>query len=393
MEKVKHMVSHVAKATLEQSKGALLITKATEKMRDVANQVNSATSEQLINTRQISEAIENVSEKSRHIAKAIQEQKSGARQIFNSIEKIRDIPQNTLNSVFTINESLRGLFKNTELVQKELEKITLCTQRSVTGGEPEVIRFGIEPVGDSPLSMSDKFTPLIEYLSERLGKKVELRVVSDYEGLIRDISEGMIDCCFMNPITYLKTRGKFEVKLLVKAMVEGKAGYRSVIIVKSDSPIQTTQDIKGKSFAFGTPHSTSSYIVPRFMLLNAGIKLQNLLHYEYLGPHENVVKAVIDGTFEAGGVTESVALKNKEKGIKCIQFSDEVLGFVIGISNKSMPESTQASLKQALLELKDTTPEGLSILHSIYKRYSGFSGTSDNELRNLETMMGQLGML
>ncbi len=392
MEKVKNMISQVAKATLEQSKGAHLITGATEKMRNVANQVSSATSEQLINTKQITEAIETVSEKSRQIAKATQEQQTGARHVFNSIEKIRNIPQNTLDSVFTINQSLKGLFRNTELVKRELEKITLYTHYPAKGGESEIIRFGIEPVGGSPLSMSDKFTPLMEYLNKRTGKKFELQIVSDYEGIIRDISEGIMDCCFMNPITYLKTRGKYEIRLLVKAMVEGKSGYRSVIIVKSDGQIQTIQDIKGKRFAFGTPHSFSSYIAPRFMLLNAGIKLQDLLHYEYLGPHENVVKAVLEGAFEAGGVTESIADQNKEKGIKLIQFSDELPGFVITIS-KSMPESTQASLKQALLELKDTTPEGLSVLHSIYKRYSGFAETSDNELRNLETMMRRLEML
>jgi len=392
MEKVKNMVSQVAKATLEQSKGAHLITGATEKMRDVANQVSSATREQLINTRQITEAIEIVSEKSRQIAKAIQEQQSGAKHVFHSIEKIRDIPQNTLDSVFTINQSLKGLFRNSELVKRELETITLYTHSPVISGGSEVIRFGIEPVGESPLAMSDKFTPLMEYLNKRTGKKFELRIVADHEGIIRDISQGIIDCCFMNPITYLKTRGKHEIKLLVKAMVEGKSGYRSVIIAKSDGPIQTVQDIREKRFAFGTPHSISSYIAPRFMLLNAGITLQNLVHYEYLGPHENIVKAVLEEAFEAGGVTESIAHKNKAKGLKFVQFSDELPGFVIAV-NKSMPESTQASLKQALIELKDTTQEGLSVLHAIYKRYNGFAETSDNELRVLETMMVRLEML
>jgi len=193
MEKVKNMVSQVAKATLEQSKGAHLISKATEKMHDVANHVSAATSEQLINTRQISEAIETVSEKSRQIAKAIQEQRAGASQIFISIEKIREIPQHTLNSVFAITQSLKGLSRNTELVTKELEKITFSEESSAKEGETGVIHFGIEPVGASPLEMPENFTPLAEYLSARLGKKVSLRIVSDYEGAIRDIGQGFTD--------------------------------------------------------------------------------------------------------------------------------------------------------------------------------------------------------
>ena len=85
---------------MEQSKGAMLITKATEKMRDVANHVKTATSEQLISSKQISEAMELVSEKSLQIAKAVNEQRSGANQIFNSIEKIKDIPKNNMDQCF-----------------------------------------------------------------------------------------------------------------------------------------------------------------------------------------------------------------------------------------------------------------------------------------------------
>lgn len=153
MEKVKNMVAQVAKTTLEQSKGTLLITKATEKMKDVANHVSAATSEQLTNTKQISEAIELVSEKSRQIAKATNEQKAGATQIFRSIEKIKDIPKNTLNSVYSINQSLKGLFKNTQLVNKELERIKLFEERATTIIDRDILGFGIEPIGISPVEV------------------------------------------------------------------------------------------------------------------------------------------------------------------------------------------------------------------------------------------------
>ncbi|MEW6585683.1 MAG: phosphate/phosphite/phosphonate ABC transporter substrate-binding protein [Nitrospirota bacterium] len=392
MEKVKNMVSQVAKATLEQSKGAHLITRAMEKMRDVANHVSSATSEQLINTRLISEAIETVSEKSRQIAKAIQEQRSGASQIFGSIEKIKDIPKNTLDSVFAINQSLRGLLRNTELVAKEIEKITPYEEVPEAGGETDIIRFGIEPVGSSPLDMSQKFSPFAEYLGKQLGKRVELKVVSDYEGLIRDIGKGLVDCCFMNPITYLKTTGKNGAEIVAKALTDGKSSHRSVIIAKTESTIRTVEDIRGKRFAFSTRHSISGYIAPRFMLLNAGIDLKDLLHYEYLGPHENVVKAVLDGSFEAGGVTESAAFRYKDKGIRLIQSSGELPGFIMCV-NRTLPETLRVSFAQAVVSLKDSTPEGASILHSIYERYSGFTNAFDQDLKGLETMMKRLGML
>lgn len=392
MEKVKNMVSHIAKATSEQSKGALLIAKATEKMRDVANHVSAATSEQLTNTKQISEAIELVSEKTRQIAKATNEQRAGATQIFSSIERIKDVPKNTLNSVFGINQSLKGLFKNTELLNKELEKIKLFEESAATMMDRDILRFGIEPIGISPVEVLEKFSHLAEYLSKKIGKRVELKVVSDYEGAIRDIGQGTTQLSFMHPITYIMANKKFGTEVLVKALTEGKSSYRSVIFAKSDSKITSIQDIKGHKFTFGDPHSISSYIAPRIMLLDAGIDLKDLLHYEYLGPHEEVVKAVLNGTFDAGGATESIVYKYKDKRIKFIKFSEDLPGFMICVSN-NMPQQIKESIESALTSLTDTTPEGSAILHAIYNRYSGFEKASDAEYARLRAMMSKLDMI
>ncbi|MEW6418446.1 MAG: phosphate/phosphite/phosphonate ABC transporter substrate-binding protein [Nitrospirota bacterium] len=392
MEKVKNMVAMVAMATSEQSKGALLITTATEKMKDVANHVKAATGEQLMNIKQVSTATELVSEKSQHIATAINELKSGSNQIFRSIEKIKDIPKTNINILFDITRSLKGLFRNTELVTKEMERMRLSEETLVTPVAAEVIRFGIEPIGVSPVEMVKKFSLLAEYLGKKIGKTVELRAVSDYEGAIRDIGHGITQVCFMAPTTYLEASKKYEIEVLVKALTEGKSSYRSVIIAKSDSKISSIEDIKGHTFAFGDPRSLSNYIAPRIMLLDAGIDLKDLLFYEYLGPHEEVINAVLKGNFDAGGVTESIAYMFKDKGIKFIKFSEDLPGFCISVS-KTLPERDKNSLKDALTVLTDATPEGSSILHAIYKRYTAFEEASDADYANVGVMMSKLGML
>ena len=392
MEKVKNMVSQIAKATLEQSKGTLLITKATEKMRDVSNHVRTATSEQLISTKHISEAMELASEKSLQIAKAVNEQRAGASQIFSSIEKIKDIPKHNMDKMFGINQSLKGLFKNTELLTNELKKIKLPDEGSAGSADIDLIRFGVEPVGGgSPLEIQEKFSPLAEHLSKKTGQKVVLKVVSDYEGILRDIEQGITQFCFVSPVTYIIAKKKYGTQVIAKALIEGKSAYRSVIVTKSASRINSIEDIRGRKFAFGDPHSLSSYIAPRKMLLNAGIDLKDLLHYEYLGSHEAVADAVLSGNFDAGGITESTANKFKDKGIKFIQFSENLPGFII-CASKTIPQGMKESLEIALTALSDTRPESSAILHSIYKRYSGFEKAYDIEFAQLESMMSQLGL-
>lgn len=391
MEKVKNMVTQVAKATSEQSKGALLITKATEKVRDVAKHVRAATSEQLVNAQHISEAIEIVSEKSQNIAKAINEQKAGSNQIFRAVEKIKDVPKRNMNIVFNINQSIRGLSKNTELVTREMQGLKLSEER-LDISRADFIRLGVEPVGMSPLDVLKNFSPFAEYLSEKLDRRVELRAVSDYEGAIRDVGNGVTQFCFMAPTSYIEANKKYGVEVLAQALTDGKSTYHSVIIAKSDSKINSIEDIKGHTFAFGDPHSLSSYVAPRIILLDAGVDLKDLLYYEYLGPHEAVLNAVLKGNFDAGGVTESVAYKFKDKGIKIIKFSEDLPGFNICV-NKTMSERDRVSIRNALTALTNATPEGSLILSSIYRRYTAFEEASDAEYANVREMMSRLGLV
>jgi len=392
MEKVKNMVSQVAKTTLEQSKGAMLITQATEKMRDVANHVKIATGEQLISSKQISGAIELVSEKSLHIAKAVHEQRSGSKQIFDSIEKIKDIPKENVDRVYAINQSLKGLFKNTELLTNELTRIRSLDEGPAAGADIGAVRLVVEPEGLSAIDLSGKFAPLARYLGGKIGRRIELQVVSDREGALRELGKGLSQICCLSPMTYILAKKQYGVEVLVRVLTDGKPTHRSAIISKSTGGIASIEDIRGKRIAFGDQHSLSGSITPRILLLNAGIDLKNLLHYEYLGSHEAVVKGVLDGTFDAGGVNESTALKYTEKGIRTIQFSDDHLpGYSIGVT-KTLPQNVREAIASALTSLKDTSPEGAAILHAIYQQHNGFEKTSDADFSYVRSMMARLGM-
>jgi phosphate/phosphite/phosphonate ABC transporter binding protein len=391
MEKVKNMVAQIAKTTQEQSKGALHITHTTERMRDVAGHVKNATGEQLISARQISEAIELVSEKSQQIVKSVNEQKSGAGQIFKSIEKIRDIPKENLERIFTIDHSLKGLSKNTELLTNELKKIRLPEEKKdeITGAY--VIRFGIEPVGAPAADISAKFKPLADYLGKKLGRKVELRVSADFEGALRDIGNGSVQISFLSPVTYIMARKKFGVEVLVTALVGGRPAYRSAIIAGTSGKINSLEDIKGHNFAFGDRHSLSGHIAPRTVLLDAGIQLKDLLHYEYLGSDKAVADAVLGGGFDAGGVEESTAYVYQGKGLRLIKFSEDLPGASV-CTAKNFPQYMKDTLESALVSLTDATPEGSSILSGLMENCTGFGKASDTDFTMAKNMMSRLGM-
>ena len=165
-----------------------------------------------------------------------------------------------------------------------------------------------------------------------------------------------------------------------------------MIVTRSGSAIKTLEDIKGRSFAFGDPHSTSSHIVPRAMLLSAGVDVKDLLYHNYLGHHDDVAKAVLAGDFDAGGIMESTAYAFEEKGLELLKISDDIPEFNICVSRDIDPV-LMAELREALVGIHDGTPEGEGILKSINKSYTGFCEASDEDYEGIRTMMSTIGLI
>ena len=384
MERIKNMTGMIAKATSEQAKGTTLIMGATEKMRDISHQVRAATDEQAATSKHISGAIEVVSGKSQQISKAIYEQKIGSNQMWKSIEKIKDIPKRNRDLAFNVNNSLRGLQKEAELLDTEIGRFRFSEEKGI-------LKFGIIPL-ESPAEMFMKFTPLAEYLSKKLGRRVDLKLAMDFEETVDAIGQNVTQLCFMTPSTYVEANRKFGVDVIVKALRDGKPYQHSVIITSAEKGINSVGELKGMSFAFGDFYSTSSHIVPRAILLEAGVDLKDLSYYDYLGHHDDVAKAVLKGEFDAGGIMEDTAYKFKDQGLKFLKISEDIPEFNVCV-NKSLSKEEVSMLRSALTALSDTSAEGGLVLKSIAKAYTGFTEAKDEDYNSVKAMMLKLGML
>jgi phosphate/phosphite/phosphonate ABC transporter binding protein len=385
MEKVLSMVGQIAKATSEQTRGIQLIVQASDKIGEVAKHVRTATDEQSVNSKQISRAVELVSDKSQQISRAINEQKAGSDQILSAVEKIKDLPKQNRERAFKLNQLVKDLLKDAELTTTELGKFHLPEDSA------DLVRLGIIPL-ESPAVMFKKFSPLGDYLAGKLGRPVDLKVAVDFQSAVEDVGQGVTQLCFMTPSTYIEAREKFGVKVLVKALRDGKPFQHSVIVARADSGIDSLEEIKGRSFAFGDPHSTSSHIVPRAMLLSAGVDVKDLSYYNYLGHHDDVAKAVLNGEFDAGGVMESTATKFRDMGLKLIRYSEDIAEFNICVSGSLDPKVVN-DVRAALVGIDDRSPEGSAILKSINSHYTGFVDASDEDYNNVKVMMSNIGLI
>lgn len=238
----------------------------------------------------------------------------------------------------------------------------------------DTIYFGVIPL-ESQDAMREKFTPLAEFLSEEIGQPVQIVVGKDYQATMDDMGSGAIQIAYLTPTTYPKSDRQNPdagITPLVKFESDGEATYRSYVIANPNAGIETLADIKGRKFAFGSEDSTSSHLMPRSLLVGAGLDIdKDLAEYKFTGSHSNAAKAVALGVMDAGGVKQSVAEEFANEGkVKIVAKSGDIPEFPICV-NRHLPTETAEKIKAALLKLDPANEEHNKVLTSIDKKYTG----------------------
>lgn len=254
--------------------------------------------------------------------------------------------------------------------QQEDEK---SQQNLLPHSEKTALTFLVHPY-DTPSQLITRFQPLCDYLEQRLGQPVKLQLASSYVDQIKRISNGSADLAYIGPTPFLRAQDNYlndqEQRLtpLAAEATDGQAGYHSVIVVGSNSDIESIEQLKSHSIAFGAPHSFSSHYAPRTMLAASGLGLRDLRDYTHLGSHERVALAVLHGDFDAGGLRKTVANKyaHRTPGLKIIATSPPLPPHLIvarpGLDVKLMEQISNALLTPTT-DFEEVT---LALGHGIY---------------------------
>jgi phosphonate transport system substrate-binding protein len=176
----------------------------------------------------------------------------------------------------------------------------------------------------------------------------------------------------------VEAHAKYGVKVVAKALRQGKAFHRAAIVVRADSGIHAVRDLKGKSFAFVSQKSATGHIAPLAILKEAGLSQKDLGYHQFLGDHNAVAKSVLEGVSDAGGVMEETALKYSEKGLRTLEFSPEIPEFNI-CCNSSVDEKTANALKDALISLDISRTDDASVVQALGKDCTGFATAEESD--------------
>jgi len=232
------------------------------------------------------------------------------------------------------------------------------------------VRFGISPAENEAAALA-RTQPVIDYLARKLGVPVKLYRVSDYAGLVEAMRADQLDFARFGPAVYALGRRVLGDKLqpLFRDVdLNGQEGYFSVIVVRADSPYASVADLKGKSFAFADPNSTSGYAFPSYYLRKQGFEPQS--HFGgtvFSGGHDNSVIALVRGQFEGvatyqvnenSGVPQRLALRGMiPANATRVIWSSPLIPASPFSTRTNLPQGLKDAVVAAMMAMKDETPE------------------------------------
>ena len=230
------------------------------------------------------------------------------------------------------------------------------------------LRVGLVP-NQAPDKIKAQYEPFRQYLSDTLSMPVELFVASDYAGVVEAMANDKLDVAYFGGLTYAQAKQRAKIHPIITEIDEETqtSNYYSLIIVPSDSPVQSTAELKGKIFAFGDVSSTSGSLYPRFMLDKAGIKVpDDLENVVYSGGHDATAQAVQNGTVDAGGIEGRILnrlIANKTVDASKIRIIDKHL--VEGypwVVRDSLDKSLEEKIVKSFLDMNN--PELLTLMRA-----------------------------
>jgi phosphonate transport system substrate-binding protein len=147
------------------------------------------------------------------------------------------------------------------------------------------------------------YKQLLEYIGNKIGRDVKLIDRDTYKEVNNLLKSGNIDVAFVCGRPYVDGHDEFGLELLVAPQINGKTEYYSYIIVHIDSPVETFEELRGKTFAFTDPISNSGKLTPTYMLAKMNDTPDSFFEkYVYTYAHDKSIKAVANGIISGAAV-------------------------------------------------------------------------------------------
>ena len=258
----------------------------------------------------------------------------------------------------------------------------------------DVLRVSAIP-DEAPTELLRKFKPLGAYLEKELGMKVEFVPVADYPAVVEALATDRLDLAWLGGFTFVQVRLKTG-NAIPLVQREQDAQFTSKFI-SANPDVKSLADLKGKSFAFGSVSSTSGSLMPRYFMLQDGIKPETFFsRVGYSGAHDATAAWVQAGKVDGGVLNASVwdklvaAGKVDTRKVHVFATTPTYYDYNWTVRG-NLDADLQAKIKAAFLALDPAKPEQKAILD--LQAASRFIETKPENYEGIEEAARAAGLL
>jgi phosphonate transport system substrate-binding protein len=231
---------------------------------------------------------------------------------------------------------------------------------------PKEVTFALLAT-ENAAEITRRWAPILAQLEKDLGIKVKPVTATDYRGTIEALKFKKAEIGHLGPKSYVEASNNNYANVEPVAQLQlanGSLGYRSCLIVHSDSDIFSPEDMTGKTFAFNDPNSTSGYLVPSaFFMMEMGVDpKKHFSKVTFSGSHEASILAVAAKKVEIASTNlpdlQQLTRENKvPRGALRVIWVSKIIPNDPIVVRKDLPPSFKSAIQESLTTMRARNTE------------------------------------
>lgn len=253
------------------------------------------------------------------------------------------------------------------------------------GGADSLIAPDPLVLGFIPSQQADSVVPdaqrIGEFLSQRMGRRIEVRVPSTYEPLIEGLRFGHVHATFLDGGAGWIAHKRVGAEVILAEVQNGSTHYFAEAFTRTGSGIDSLAEVRGKRLAFTSRTGSSGFLMPVGSMIQAGIiqpqgneltDLESALQQSFAatidaGGYKQALVAVLDGradvAFGAHDAPQRFLTEEERSRIVAFHRFGRIPSHAVLVSNRLSPDVVQ-QLTDALMALNE--PANLPLLQAVY---------------------------
>ncbi len=282
---------------------------------------------------------------------------------------------------------------------RKLAAASLLTFVASAAASAQTLVFTAIPDEDET-KLVERFKGIADYLTEELGVDVRYIPVKSYAAAISAFRNNQVQLAWFGGLSGVQARELVPGSEAIAQGVEDKAFYSYIIAHKGtglDEMESLSDELRGKTFTFGSKGSTSGRLIPEYYIREAfGESPEDVFgRVGFSGNHTRTLRLVEAGTYDVGAINFSVWDKELENNnidtdaVKVIWTTPSYPNYqwtIRGDVNERFGEGFSKRVQEALLAMDDP-----ALLESFPR--SGFIPVSNDSYEPIRVVGKQIGII